>query len=264
MAALLAGVVLSAATVWQAVHPGVRVHQTQMAPDGPLAPVSVVLLHLDPALLRLSLDRGADRGEGWGWNVDRLPAGAVAGFNAGQFYGSTPWGWLVVDGVEVQPPGTGTLTMSFAARRDGSVSLLEPAELSAARETVFLAFQSYPSLLVGSGTLPWELQAPGRGVDLDHRDSRLALGVLADGTLIVALTRFSAFGRAGETLPWGPTVTEMAEFMRSLGCVRAMLLDGGISSQMVLRGTNGSQQRWTNWRQVPLGLVVFPFPVSRR
>lgn len=48
----------------------------------------------------------------------------------------------------------------------------------------------------------------------------------------------------------------MAEFMESLGCRRAVLLDGGISSQMALRAPNGSVKRWTNWRAVPLGLVV--------
>jgi hypothetical protein len=50
----------------------------------------------------------------------------------------------------------------------------------------------------------------------------------------------------------------MAEYMRSLGCVRAMLLDGGISSQMALRDADGSLRRWTNWRTVPVGLIVTP------
>jgi hypothetical protein len=34
------------------------------------------------------------------------------------------------------------------------------------------------------------------------------------------------------------------------------MLDGGISSQMALRGADGEVRRWTNWRKVPLGLVV--------
>jgi uncharacterized protein YigE (DUF2233 family) len=48
----------------------------------------------------------------------------------------------------------------------------------------------------------------------------------------------------------------MATFMKSLGCRRAMLLDGGISSQLALRARDGSVQRWTNWRAVPLGMLV--------
>jgi hypothetical protein len=48
----------------------------------------------------------------------------------------------------------------------------------------------------------------------------------------------------------------MAELMKSLGCRRAMLLDGGISSQLALRLEGGSVKWWTNWRAVPLGMVV--------
>jgi hypothetical protein len=77
--------------------------------------------------------------------------------------------------------------------------------------------------------------------------------------VIVALTRFTGLGDgAGEMLPWGPTVIEMAAYMRSLGCRRAMLLDGGVSGQMALRLADGTLRRWANWRVVPLGLVVTP------
>jgi exopolysaccharide biosynthesis protein len=48
----------------------------------------------------------------------------------------------------------------------------------------------------------------------------------------------------------------MAAFMRSLGCVRAMMLDGGLSSQLALRDANGTLERWANWRAVPLAVVV--------
>ena len=95
------------------------------------------------------------------------------------------------------------------------------------------------------------------GASLDHRDSRLALGVLADGVVLVALTRFTGLGHAGEQLPWGPTVGEMAAWMRAQGCRRAMMLDGGISSQMAFRGRDGRIARWPNWRPVPLGMLVF-------
>ena len=80
-----------------------------------------------------------------------------------------------------------------------------------------------------------------------------------DGSVLIAITRFGAIGRTGETLPWGPTVPEMAAFMKSLGCRRAMLLDGGLSSQLAVRGPEGLSQ-WKNWRAVPLGLIAFPAP----
>jgi hypothetical protein len=48
----------------------------------------------------------------------------------------------------------------------------------------------------------------------------------------------------------------MAAYMRSLGCRRAVLLDGGVSGQLALRERDGTLRRWANWRSVPLGLVV--------
>jgi hypothetical protein len=81
---------------------------------------------------------------------------------------------------------------------------------------------------------------------------------MADGSVLIALTRFGGAGRFAETLPFGPTVPEMAAFMRSLGCERAMLLDGGISSQLAVRELSGGLRRWANWRAVPLALIAKP------
>jgi exopolysaccharide biosynthesis protein len=252
----LPGVVLAASALWQVVQPGLWVHEAQMSDQGALAPVEVIAVRLDPQLVEFALDTSA-RGQARGaWTIDRLPPTGVLAVNAGQFAGDTPWGWLVLEGVETQPPGAGSTAMAFVVSQDGAVALLDPGEIPAARRTARYAFQSYPALILGGGKVPWELQSPGRGVDLAHRDSRLALGVLPDHTVVVAITRFSGLGAAGATLPWGPTVVEMADFMRSLGCVRAVLLDGGISSQLALRATDGSLRRWTNWRTVPLGLIV--------
>jgi exopolysaccharide biosynthesis protein len=255
---ILPGVVLAVSALWQAVQPGIWVYEAPMANQGALAPVQVVAVRLDPQIVEFSLDTSA-RGQARGaWTIDRLPPTGVLAVNAGQFAGDTPWGWLVLEGTERQPPGAGSTAMAFVVRQDGGVALLDPGEIAAARRTAHYAFQSYPALILGGGKVPWELRAPGRGVDLAHRDSRLALGVLPDGTVVVAITRFSGLGAAGATLPWGPTVGEMADFMRSLGCVRAVLLDGGISSQLALRTTGGGLRRWTNWRTVPLGLIVAP------
>ncbi len=248
---------LALGVVWHAVRPGVWQAEIDMASDGPLSPVRAIAIRLDPAQLRFDVMQRDEDVRG-GWTIDHMPADAVVAFNAGQFTGVWPWGWLVRDGVELQEPGTGTLAMSFIADGAGGVSLVTQAELPGVRTGAAVAFQSYPALLTGTGELPWELQVPGRGVNLAHRDSRLALGTLRDGSVVIVLTRFTALGERGETLPWGPTVVEMAEFMRSLGCVRAVLLDGGISGQLALRGGDGEIKRWSNWRAVPLGLVVTP------
>ena len=251
---------LTLTTPWQQVSPGVSRREMRMAPDGPLAPVRVVVVRLEPSRVRFTLDYASrDYGMIGTWTVDRMPSSGVVAVNAGQFSGGAPWGWLVRDGVESQQPGSGSLGMSFVVDRAGGVSLVTREELPAARSQALHAFQSYPALLVGDGRLPWELQAPERGVDLAHRDSRLALGLTDDGSVLIAITRFGAMGRTGETLPWGPTVPEMAAFMKSLGCRRAMLLDGGLSSQLAVRGPEGLSQ-WKNWRAVPLGLIAFPAP----
>ncbi len=258
MIPVLLAAFLGLTTAWQQVSPGVWQREMRMATGGPLSPVRVVVVRLEPSNVRFALDHATrDYGMIGTWTVDRLPPSGVVAVNAGQFSGGAPWGWLVRDGVEEQQPGSGSLGMSFVVDRAGSVSLVTREELVSARSSALHAFQSYPALLVGEGQLPWELQAPERGVDLAHRDSRLALGLMDDGAVVIAITRFGAIGKSGETVPWGPTVPEMAAFMKSLGCRRAMLLDGGLSSQLAVRGRAGLSQ-WKNWRAVPLGLIAFP------
>ena len=105
------------------------------------------------------------------------------------------------------------------------------------------AFQSYPMLL-RDGVVPVALRQPGSGVDLAHRDARLALGTLADGRVLIALTRFDALGRSLRRLPFGLTTPEMAAVMGALGCRQALLLDGGISGQLMLRQDDGSALSW--------------------
>jgi exopolysaccharide biosynthesis protein len=229
----------------------------RFAKGGMLSSVNAIVVRIDPRVLRLRLDSGsADYGLRATWTVERMPDDAVAAFNAGQFIGGLPWGWLVVNGVERKPPGTGRLTMSFVLDRDGRAQLVTPAELAAARTRTQFAFQSYPMLLAGDGEMPWELRGPGRGVDLGHRDSRLAIGITRGGEIIVVLTRFAIAGNVTGSLPFGPTVPEMALFMRGLGADRAMMLDGGISSQLAVRGADGVTTRWANWRPVPLAVIA--------
>jgi exopolysaccharide biosynthesis protein len=247
--ALLAG-----AAVWQPVRPGVWKRESRMATTGALAPVRAVAVRIDPRLVTFSLGQAE---HGRAWTIDSVGALDAVAFNAGQFQSSGSWGWVVRDGVEMQPPGSGSVAMAFVVDSSGVPALIEQSEVPARRGHIRLAFQSYPALLVGDGALPWELQESGRGVDLAHRDSRLALGIRSDGSVVVVLTRFTGLGPGpGEMLPWGPTVPEMAAYMRSLGCRRAMLLDGGVSGQLAVRSHDGTLRRWPNWREVPLGLVV--------
>ncbi len=99
-------------------------------------------------------------------------------------------------------------------------------------------------------------------IDLAHRDSRVAIGELRDGRILIAITRFNALGDAAAKIPFGLTVPEVAALMGALGCRRAVSLDGGISGQLAVREAGGVVRRWTAWRYVPLGLLVMPRPTA--
>jgi hypothetical protein len=47
----------------------------------------------------------------------------------------------------------------------------------------------------------------------------------------------------------------MAAVMGALGSRQALLLDGGISGQLLVREAGGAVRRWPGTRSVPLGLV---------
>jgi hypothetical protein len=48
----------------------------------------------------------------------------------------------------------------------------------------------------------------------------------------------------------------MARVMRALGCRDAILLDGGVSGQLMVREESGAVRTWAGVRSVPLGLVA--------
>jgi exopolysaccharide biosynthesis protein len=110
-------------------------------------------------------------------------------------------------------------------------------------------------MLLRDGVVPAPLSQPGRGVEVAHRDARLALGTMADGRVVIALTRFDALGESLGRIPFGFTSEEVAAVMGALGCRQALLLDGGISGQMMVRDAEGAARTWPGTRSVPLGLI---------
>jgi hypothetical protein len=270
---------VAAAARWRVAAPGLEVAELTLATPGEggldaLGRVRVVVARLDPARHHLRLAAGSPPGAPW--RVDDAPSDARLALNAGQFTDAGPWGWLVHGGRELQAPATGPLSAALVVGADGAVRIvtadeLPAARLAARRGEVAEAVQSYPTLLAGDGEVPMQLRAPGRGVDLGHRDARLAVGLLPDGRLLVALTRFDAVrgddGARGpleavlgalDRVPLGLTVPEMAAVMGALGCRRAVLLDGGLSAQLLVRDTDGAARAWPGTRRVPLGLVALP------
>ena len=216
-----------------------------------------MLVRVDPARVELRLVVPPRRDDGFAgrWSIAEAPPDAVLAVNAGQFT-SGPWGWLVQGGDRRQPPGRGALAPGVAVAPSGAVSLLPPDSLDGAGDVAW-GFQSYPALLVGDGAVPAALRAAGRGVDLEHRDGRLALGLLRDGRVLLALTRMEGLGGLLEIVPFGPTTPEMAALMGALGCARAVLLDGGLSGQMMVVDA-GRRVEWKGLRPVAAGLVGVP------
>ena len=267
-AALLAAVSLPATqrpsalhadgVMWQSELPGIDQAVIDVRGGGEGWNTRVVALRVDPAVFRFRLTARI-HGVFPGWSVDQAPERAVVATNTGQFTGITPWGWVVMHGREIRPPGHGPLSTAIAWDRTGRARWLEPDEIETARAggEIAEAIQSYPTLLDTNGQVPRQVYERGFGVDVGHRDGRLAIGTLEDGRVILSITRFNGLGELSPSIPLGLTLAEMAEVMRGLGCIRAVSLDGGVSAQMLLRA-NGRQQVWRGWRSVPLGLVAEP------
>jgi len=244
---------------WRRVARGVEWGEVQLSGAAEAFRIRLVVARIDPRLVRFRLDTAfRQHGTRAAWTIERSPRNALLALNAGQFPYSLPWGWTVLGGREFQPPRSGPLSVAVAFDSSGGVRWLTPDALRdpGRGRGVVAAFQSYPRLLV-DGSVSAPLRGEGEGIDVSHRDARLALGQDGDGRLLIALTRFDGLGGVLDFVPFGLTVPEMAAIMGGLGARNAVLLDGGISSQLLIREA-GAVHRWRGLRQVPLGLVVLP------
>jgi hypothetical protein len=253
--------VVARAVEWRAETEGVELGELRLSGSGEAWRVRVILVRIDPKLVRFQLDSGFENGLlRAAWTVDRAPAAALVAFNAGQFSGALPWGWVVLRGREFLPPGRGPLSTAVTIDTAGVLRWFPPDSIPSLRYArgIAAAFQSYPTLLEGDGDVPLALRPDSHipGVSLDHGDSRLAIGALRDGRVLVALTRFDGLDGFLDAIPLGLTTPQTAALMGALGCRRAVMLDGGISSQLLVRDSAGSVQRWPGIRRVPLGLVA--------
>jgi len=252
---------LSERVSWRAGSDGVEWGELELRGASEAWRTRVVVARIDSRRIALSLETAFAAGRDW--TVRDAGGGVAVALGAGQFRGPLPWGWVVHRGRELLAPGSGPLAGAVVVDSSGAVRLVPPDGVAAerARGLAREAFQSYPVLLQ-DGAVPAPLREPGRGVDLDHRDARLALGTLPDGRLVVALTRFDALGPMLGRFPFGLTSPEMAAVMGALGCREALLLDGGISGQLLLRDAPGTARVWPGIRRVPLGLVGRPIAAS--
>lgn len=227
-------------------------------------PILVVVVVVTPKRAQLTLDIARDGDELKSWSLSNAPANALFALNAGQFTDAGPWGWVVHRTREQQAPGTGSLAGALVVDTSGAWSLIDASEIPARRAsgTVREAVQSYPTLIGANNSIPHSLCAGTTDIDRTHRDARLIVGTLRTGELILAMTRFDGLGTTTERLPVGPTTPEMITIMRALGATRALMLDGGLSAQLLVRnGATGTKSEWPGLRSVPLALVGLPLPL---
>jgi len=213
--------------------------------------------------------------------------GALAGVNGGYFGGSTSYSAVVYpDEVRAQniatvtrTPGTYTVTRSFfglSTRRKPSVdwiyhfspalsdlyrfanptpntqSVIAPAPAQAEGSR-------FDSLLTGIGGGPTLVKGGvkritydeevffGSGVDGELLNPRTAVGCTGGNHVIMLV----ADGR--QTGSDGVTLSELADFMIQLGCVEAMNLDGGGSTQMAARAASSYE-----YVDIPAGSRAVP------
>ncbi len=250
--------VLAGALWWRRVTSGLDWGEARLTGNGEAWRLRLIVARLDPRRVRLSLDTAFTRGrERPDWSIDRADSTVLLAVNAGQFPLALPWGWVVIGAEEFLPPGRGPLSTALVVNESGGVSWISGDSLARGRPTsgVASAFQSYPTLLATDGIIPRQLRGAGGGLDVAHRDARLAIGQSREGLVLVALTRFDGAGGALDFVPFGLTTPEMAAVMGALGARDAILLDGGISGQMLIRDPAGTR-RWEGLRRVPLGLLV--------
>ena len=254
---------VSRAVRWHDTTDAVAWGELSLRGTGEARRTDVVLVRIDPrrAILRLDLPPADASPAGWlspaGWTIASAPTDARVALNAGQFTSGGAWGWLVRDGDEIQTPRFAPLASAVVVDSSGVVRIVPARSIDSTRATggIAQAFQSYPTLLE-AGRVPRALQHADLGVDVAHRDARIALGVLPDGQVLIALTRFAGLGGVLDRLPFGLTTPEMAALMGALGCQNAELLDGGVSGQLLVRDAAGEAHEWPGMRRVPLGLVV--------
>ena len=249
------------AVQWRRASEGVEWGELRLAGVGEAKRLRAVAVRIDPRLVTLRLDTAfTARGERANWTVDAARSDALMAVNVGQFIRTQPWGWVVLNGREYLAPGAGPLSTALAVDSSGAVRWIGPTELAnpASRRGFVAAFQSYPTLLTADSEVPAPLRERGRGIDVEHRDARLGIGALADGRLLIVLTRFDGLGESLGSLPFGPTIPEFAALMGALGARQAVALDGGISGQLLVRDADGTTHTWHGMRKVPMALVALP------
>ncbi len=244
---------------WDTLQPGLELTEFTVEAGRLGADVRVIALRVDPQQFDFTLEHHTKANRMTGaWTVDAVAGDVAFAFNAGQFKETGPWGWLVMNGEEHRDPGYGPLSLGVAFDSAGPVRWIPFGKLENTRHdrSIRFAFQSYPTLLV-DGLVP---TLPDRKdlLDRHHRDARLILAADQSGRLLLLLTRYDGLGPATGRVPIGLTVPESIVLVGAMGARHAVMLDGGVSAQLLVRDRAGSTRTWKGMRAVPLALVARP------
>lgn len=244
---------------WRTIRPGLEAATLELRAGAVRADVQATVVRLEPARFRFALQHAVrENGMTGTWGIDSAGRAAALAMNAGQFKETGPWGWLVMRGEELRSPGRAPLGIGIRIDTAGRLHWVPPrgeARLRGDRATAY-AFQSFP-LLFHDRRVP-ALLRDAAAVRLAHRDARLVLAELDDGRVLVILTRYAGLGPVGQRVPIGLTTPETVALAAALGARHAVMLDGGVSAQLLLRDAAGQEVRHPGLRRVPLGIVALP------
>jgi hypothetical protein len=250
---------LRTALAWDTLQRGLELAEFTVEAGRLGADVRIIALRIQPRHFDFELVHQTRTNRMTGaWTVDAANDDVAFAFNAGQFKETGPWGWLVMHHEERRDPGYGPLSAGIAFDTSGAIRWIpfDALEKARADRSVRFAFQSYPTLLFG-GLVP-KLPASADLLDRDHRDTRLILADDAEGRMLVVLTRYDGLGTLTGRVPIGLTVPESIVLIAAMGARHAVMLDGGVSAQLLVRDHAGSVRAWKGLRAVPLALVAKP------
>lgn len=250
---------LQAATVWRTMRPGLAIATLGLRAGAGALDVEATVVRLDTGHFRFALQHAVEENGMTGrWTIDSAGRDAALAMNAGQFKETGPWGWLVMRGEERRTPGRAPLGVGIRIDTAGRLGWVPPGRERGLRDDrgTAYAFQSFP-LLFFDRRVPAVLR-DGAALRLSHRDARLVLCELDDGRLLVLLTRYAGLGTVAERVPIGLTTPETLALVAALGARHAVMLDGGVSAQLLVRDATGVELRRAGLRRVPLGIVAVP------
>jgi exopolysaccharide biosynthesis protein len=211
----------------------------------------------DPTSVRVIVPSKVGEGERISSMVERT--GAVAGINGGGFIdpdglgnGFAPIGLILSDYKPLWTDADENTAQYMIGFTDEGTLIVGKYSLNELRDLrVKEAVSFYAPRLIANGIPQITTGDGGWG-----RAPRTAVGQMEDGTLIMIIID----GR--QTHSVGATLREVQDLLLARGAVNAGLLDGGASSQLVLKDGGLVTKPSSRWgeRRLPSGLLVYDNP----